>query len=116
MTKKTNPFKEKIKIEMLKKGYTQTKMADMLGISNQAFSAWLNGGNPKIETLGKVANILGHPTNYFFENLGNIADNNSSININKENESLRLALVEKDVELLKKEVEIIKLKLEKGVK
>ena len=28
MNKKTNPFKEKIKIEMLKNGYTQTKMAD----------------------------------------------------------------------------------------
>lgn len=113
MKNKKNPFKEKIKIEMLKKGYTQTKMADLLGISNQAFSAWLNGGNPKIETLAKVAGLLGQPTNYFFENSGNIAENNSTINENSTTENLRLALIEKDVLLLKTEVELIKLKLQK---
>lgn len=65
MARKENPFKEKIKIEMLKKGYTQTKMADLLGISNQAFSAWLNGGNPKVQTLEKIAALLDLPSNYF---------------------------------------------------
>lgn len=113
MDKKNNPFKEKIKIEMLKNGYTQTKMAELLGISNQAFSAWLNGGSPKIETVEKIAKLLGHPANYFFENLGNIATNHSAINTKQPSETARLALVEKDVEILKKEIEILKLKINK---
>lgn len=72
MEKKINPFKEKIKIEMIKKGYNQTKMADLLGISNQAFSAWLNGSNPKIETVEKITKILKLPAGYFFQGSGNI--------------------------------------------
>ena len=111
MKKKTNPFKEKIKIQMLKKGYTQTKMADLLGISNQAFSAWLNGGNPKIETLNKVALVLGVPNNYFFENSGNIATDKGSININQTSEINRIALIEKDIEIIKKDIELLKLKI-----
>ena len=86
MNKKENPFKEKIKIAMLKKGLNQSQMADKLGISNQAFSAWLRDcPNPKIKTLKKVSKILDTPANYFFENSGNIADNKSSINIPKQN-------------------------------
>ena len=72
MKSKINPFKEKIKIEMVKKGYTQSKMADLLGISNQAFSAWLNGSNPKIKTLEKIAKILdlmSNDANITIENL-----------------------------------------------
>ncbi len=113
MSKKTNPFKEKIKIEMLKKGYTQTKMADLLGISNQAFSAWLNGGSPKIETVEKIARVFGYPSNYFFENSGNIATDHSTINAQNPTENARLALLEKDVEILKKDIEILKLKINK---
>lgn len=113
MSKKTNPFKEKIKIEMLKNGYTQTKMAEMLGISNQAFSAWLNGGSPKIETVEKIARIFGQPANYFFENSGNVATDHSTINMQNPTENARLSLVEKDVEILKKEIEILKLKIDK---
>lgn len=109
MNKKTNPFKEKIKIEMLKNGYTQTKMADMLGISNQAFSAWLNGGSPKLETVSKIAKLLGRPANYFFENSGNIAGRDNNVNTSE----TRISLVEKDVEILKKEIEILKLKINK---
>lgn len=109
MSKKTNPFKEKIKIEMLKNGYTQTKMAEMLGISNQAFSAWLNGGSPKIETVEKIARIFGQPANYFFENSGNIAGRDNNVNTSE----ARISLVEKDVEILKKEIEILKLKINK---
>ena len=111
MKKKPNPFKEKIKIEMLKNGYTQTKMADMLGISNQAFSAWLNSGSPKIETLKKIAHLLGLPNNYFFENNGNIATEKSAINIHTPTGSARLALIEKDIEIIKKDLEILKLKI-----
>lgn len=113
MNKKTNPFKEKIKIEMLKNGYTQTKMADMLGISNQAFSAWLNGGSPKLETVSKIAKLLGRPANYFFENSGNIAAENSAISVTNPTDNARLALLEKDVEILKKDIEILKLKINK---
>lgn len=110
MSKKINPFKEKIKIEMLKNGYTQTKMAEMLGVSNQAFSAWLNGGSPKIETVEKIARIFGQPANYFFENSGNIAGRDNNINTT---DNARLALLEKDVEILKKDIEILKLKINK---
>lgn len=110
MSKKTNPFKEKIKIEMLKNGYTQTKMAELLGISNQAFSAWLNSGSPKIETLKKIAHLLGLPNNYFFENSGNIAGRDNNINTT---DNARIALLEKDVEILKKDIEILKLKINK---
>ena len=111
MSKKTNPFKEKIKIEMLKNGYTQTKMASLLGISNQAFSAWLNGGSPKIETVEKIARAFGYPPNYFFENSGNIATENGEINILTQQENARISLLEKDIEILKKEIEILKLKI-----
>ena len=96
---------------MLKNGYTQTKMADMLGISNQAFSAWLNSGSPKIETLKKIAHLLGLPNNYFFENNGNIATEKSAINIHTPTGSARLALIEKDIEIIKKDLEILKLKI-----
>ena len=113
MSKKVNPFKEKIKIEMLKNGYTQTKMAELLGISNQAFSAWLNGGSPKLETVAKIAKILGRPTNYFFGNSGNIATDSGSINVQNTTDNARIALLEKDVEILKKDIEILKLKIDK---
>lgn len=114
MSKKENPFKEKIKIEMVKQGFTQTKMAEKLGISNQAFSAWLSDcPNPKIKTLKKVASVLGKSSNYFFENSGNIIDENKgSININN-TDNTRLTLLEKDMEIIKKEIEILKLKIKK---
>lgn len=110
MKSKINPFKEKIKIEMVKKGYTQSKMADLLGISNQAFSAWLNGSNPKIKTLEKIAKILGLSVDDFFEGTGNIAGKRI---INTISAPSQLELIAKDIELLKKEIEIIKLKLNK---
>lgn len=115
MSKKENPFKEKIKIAMLKKKLNQTQMAKKLGISNQAFSAWLTDcPNPKLETLRKVAGILGVPNSYFFENSGHIeAGDNSHISINSTTENVRITLLEKDMEIVKKEIEILKLKIGK---
>ena len=114
MKEKENPFKEKIKIAMLKKGLNQTQMANKLGITNQAFSKWLSDcPNPKLETLKRVAKILGVSGMYFFENSGNIADNNSTINVNSTSENMRLTLLEKDLQILKQKVEILELKLGK---
>lgn len=112
-----NPMHKKIKMAMLESGLNQTQLAKQIGISRQSLSEWLSQcENPKIENIKKIAKATGKPINYFFENSGNFADNNSTINASSDTENLRIALVEKDVELLKKEVEIIKLKLEKGVK
>ena len=51
---------ERIREARLKAGFTQRMLADELGISFINVSQWENGArNPKIETLQKIAEVLG---------------------------------------------------------
>lgn len=112
--KKKQDISEKIKMYMLKNNLSQKQLAKKLRISTSAVSQFLSGKTSlRTDTISKISKSLGVPSKYFFENSGNIASDNSSITINHPSENTRLALMEKDLELLKKEVEIIKLKLKK---
>ena len=113
MKKKQN-ISDKIKIYMLKNNLTQKQLAKKLNITAAAVSQILSGKTSlRTDTISKISKSLGVPNSYFFENSGNIASDNSSITINHPSENTRLALMEKEIEILKKEVEIIKLKLKK---
>lgn len=114
MNNKKNPLSKKIKIAMLDSGLNQTQLARKIGISRQSLSEWLSScENPKLQNIKKIAQATGKPVNYFFENSGNIIDDNKgSININN-TDNTRLTLLEKDMEIIKKEIEILKLKIKK---
>lgn len=106
----------------------QSKISQKLKVSTAAVSNWFNGKtlpteenlkqisknfNVDIDILRQVFYGYNDKENNFFQNNGNIIDDNKgNVNINS-SESVRLALLEKDFELLKKEVEIIKLKMNK---
>ena len=115
MKDKKNPLSKKIKIAMLDSGLNQTQLAKEIGISRQSLSEWLSScENPKLENIKKIAKATNKPVNYFFEQTGeNIANGNSTININSTSENMRITLLEKDMELIKKDIEILKLKIKK---
>lgn len=115
MKNKKNPLSKKIKIAMLDSGLNQTQLAKEIGISRQSLSEWLSScENPKLENIKKIAKATNKPVNYFFEQNGeNIANGNSTINVNSTSENMRLTLLEKDLEILKQKVEILELKIEK---
>lgn len=106
---------KKLRMALAELGSNQTEIAKKMGVSKAQISHWVAGDNkPSMESLNKLADALGKPVNYFFEQNGeNIANGNSIINVNSTSENMRLTLLEKDMELLKKEVEIIKLKMKK---
>ena len=115
MKDKKNPLSKKIKIAMLDSGLNQTQLAKEIGISRQSLSEWLSScENPKLENIKKIAKATNKPVNYFFEQNGeNIANGNSTINVNQPTENMRLTLLEKDLEILKQKVEILELKIKK---
>ena len=112
MSKKENPFKEKIKIAMLKKGFNQTKMAKQLGITNQAFSSWLlDCPNPKTETLNKISKILDVPINYFFDKSPIITGDNNTVN-SKVSSEKDIIIIQQEIALMKKDIENINLRMQ----
>lgn len=47
-------------------GYTQTETAQKIGVTQQTYAKWENGcRNPKPDTLSKIAEAYGLPSNYF---------------------------------------------------
>jgi repressor LexA len=56
---------ERLKNLRKKKGKTQQQMADLLGLSQQAYAAYENNtANPPIDILSKLANYFGITTDY----------------------------------------------------
>lgn len=112
MKSKKNPLTTKIKLAMLESGLNQTELAKAIGITKQSLSGWLSScENPKLENIKKIAKATHKPVNYFFENSGNIADNNSKITVHESSTNYEFSLLKKEVEIIKKDIEIIKLKL-----
>ena len=52
-------FAQTIKNARLKKGYTQSQLADLLNVSNKTISKWETGrGYPDITLLAKITSVL----------------------------------------------------------
>lgn len=52
-------FARTIKNARLKKGYTQSQLADLLNVSNKTISKWETGLSlPDVDMLSKIANVL----------------------------------------------------------
>lgn len=114
MKDKKNPLTKKIKLAMLDSGLNQSELAKAIGITRQSLSGWLSScENPKLENIKKIAKATNKPVNYFFENSGNIADNKSQITVNETSSNYEIAMLQKDMEIVKKEIEILKLKINK---
>lgn len=115
--KQENKIKKKIKLARIEANLTQTELAKKVKSSQQSVVAWEKGSFvPSLENIKKIAKATGKTLNYFFDNSGNIATDNSTITIGEErkpyySKQLEFDLLKKEIELLKKEVEIIKLKL-----
>ena len=103
----------------IKRG-AKAKLANMLQVSPSVVTEWFLGSRkPTEEYIRKISKIMGVNENeiknafakpdYFF-NTGNIAGRDNNFQNSTET---RLALVEKDIEILKKELEILKLKMRK---
>lgn len=113
MKNKKNPLTKKIKLAMLESGLNQSELAKIIGITRQSLSGWLAScENPKLENIKKIAKATNKPVNYFFENSGNIADNNSTISVAERSSNYEIAMLQKDMEIVKKEIEILKMKME----
>ena len=52
---------EQIKKFRLKKGYTQEKLGDIIGVTTKAVSKWERGGVPDAEILPDIADALNKP-------------------------------------------------------
>jgi transcriptional regulator with XRE-family HTH domain len=73
--------KLRIREVMLEKGISVNEMSEKLGITRQSFYSIVNG-NPTMDTLTKIAEILGVTVKELFrdENNGNIGDNEKEEN------------------------------------
>lgn len=56
----------RIKEVIQEKGLTINKVAELMGVNRVSLSTAING-NPKLETLEKIANALGVPVSELFE-------------------------------------------------
>lgn len=101
------------------------KLAKMLNIDPANITEWFNGrSKPSEQNVQKMAGLFSideqelwdmfnnteEKSTNVFQNSGNIKGQNINIQTMAD---ARLALVEKDVEILKKEIEILKLKINK---
>lgn len=96
------------------------KLANILNVSPSIVTEWFLGSrNPTEEYVKKIAKLIGADENeiknafskpsYFF-NAGNIAGHDQCISSGLD---VRVALLEKDIEIIKKDLEILKLKSKK---
>lgn len=81
-----NENKLRIREVMLEKGISVNEMSEKLGITRQSFYSIVNG-NPTMDTLIRIAKILGMNTKQLFkeDDNGNISDNEKEEN-NERNE------------------------------
>jgi transcriptional regulator with XRE-family HTH domain len=81
-----NENKLRIREVMLKKGISVNEMSEKLGITRQSFYSIVNG-NPTMDTLIRIAKILGVNIKQLFkeDDNGNISDNEKEEN-NERNE------------------------------
>lgn len=109
--KKTEDLAKKIKIYMLKNSISQRDLAKKIGITPAAISKFLTGDSAmRTDTISKISNALGVPSNYFFSDESinqNIEDNNNDQNSN----TLHLQLIKKDMEVFKQILENLNLRL-----
>lgn len=104
---------KKLKLAMAEKYITQTSLAEHLGLSQSAVSAWFKGkGTPDLETLIKSSEFLDKPLNYFFADGGDNIVAGRDNNANKSSERKDLQLLKAEMEIVKKEIENINLKIE----
>ncbi len=90
---------KKIKMAMLKKDINQSDLADKLGITKSVVSNWFIGNrNPKIETLEKIAKVLGTDVNYF---LNDDLNEDKNFSKNKKNENGSTCSIDMVMELIK---------------
>lgn len=81
-----NENKLRIREVMLEKGISVNEMSEKLGITRQSFYSIVNG-NPTMDTLIRIAKILGVDIKQLFkeDDNGNISDNEKEEN-NERNE------------------------------
>ena len=84
--KKMNENELRIREIMLEKGISVNEMSEKLGITRQSFYSIVNG-NPTMDTLIRIAKILGVNIKQLFkeDDNGNISDNEKEEN-NERNE------------------------------
>ncbi len=72
-------FKIRMETLLKSKGMTQRELAAKLGVSEVTVSRWMtegaNGRNPSVQTLQKIADILGTTPDYLLGKSGNEKEN-----------------------------------------
>lgn len=64
-----NVFSSKLKELRIKKGYTQTQMAEKLDVTQGAYQKWESGTRePNLENIGKLSKILGVSIDFLLSN------------------------------------------------
>lgn len=121
--KKDSSFAKKTKIALAEKGETQASIARKMGVTRAQINLWLRGNRiPKMDSLQKLADALGKPVNYFFDDAGqgsysyfngNYANNNSNLTVAENGSDYRLVAIERELEILKKDMQLFKLEIEK---
>ncbi|HHY70469.1 MAG TPA: helix-turn-helix transcriptional regulator [Thermoanaerobacterales bacterium] len=68
MKKQERAYKERLVEERRERNLTQQDMADLMGYKSKATYCNIENGatNPSLETMNKIATILGKPVKYFF--------------------------------------------------
>ena len=86
----------KIKMVIMQKGMTMAEVARQLGMSQQTFSAALQGEDVKTGLLERIAAILGEPVTYFYtgESSGTAVVSGGTVNGNVNGNDAVAALVD----------------------
>lgn len=68
-------FGERLKVAREEKGYTQSKLARLIGYGTSTISEYEKGNNkPNLDVFIKISNILNQPPNYFLQDDTNIRE------------------------------------------
>ncbi|MBN2664560.1 MAG: helix-turn-helix transcriptional regulator [Bacteroidales bacterium] len=100
------------KIENLRKSklLNQTEIAKKIGMSLNGYNKAVVNGDFKLSTLTKIANVLGVPVSYFFEESGKSDGilNGNQINGSNNNVSIKINQYQNEIDKLKQEVNYLK--------
>jgi transcriptional regulator with XRE-family HTH domain len=112
MKNKTVQLGEKIKELRKALRLSQTAFGKKIGYTRSAVAQYeSNDITPPVSVLKKISELAGKTLQYFFDNSINISGGGTNKNIvgqNNINEVSKIALLEKDIEILKLQMELLK--------
>lgn len=101
-----------VKEKLKRSGFTQSEIAEMMGVSPQTFNAYLKVDDIKTGLLENIANAIGKGISYFFEDTNSTNQNtkgNSNVVVGRDNNGhILLDKCQDDLEAALREIQYLK--------